>query len=132
MSAIEEIHAYDAGLSDEDRALCERLGSLIADALPEAAGKVWHGHPVWFIDGNPVVGYHRLKNGVRVLFWSGQSFPTPGLAQSGSFQAAEFTPGSITQLAEFPFEQWLRESREFQWDYGNIMKNKRLNKLTDF
>jgi hypothetical protein len=132
MSASNEIHAYDAGLSDEDRALCERLGALIADALPEAVGKVWHGHPVWFLDGNPVVGYHRLKNGVRVLFWSGQSFPTPGLAQSGSFQAAEFTPGSITALAEFPFEQWLRESREFQWDYGNIMKNKRLNKLTDF
>ena len=127
-----DIVEYHAALSDDDRPLCERLRALIEQELPEAQGKVWHGHPVWFIDGNPVVGYHRLKPGVRVLFWSGQSFATPGLTKSGSFKAAEFTPGSPDALAELPFEQWLRESRDIQWDYKNIMKKKRLEKATDF
>ena len=132
MSVANDIVEYHATLSDADRPLCERLAAMIADVLPEAEGKVWHGHPVWFLDGNPVVGYHRLKTGVRVLFWSGQSFPTSGLTPSGSFKAAESSPASVDALAEVPFEQWLREARDVQWDYKNLMKNKRLEKLTDF
>ena len=132
MSATNDIVEYHATLGPGDRALCERLRVMITDALPEAEGKVWHGHPVWFLDGNPIVGYHRLASGVRVLFWSGQSFPTPGLAKSGSFKAAEFFPGSVEALAELPFTAWLRESRDVQWDYKNIMKNKKLEKITSF
>lgn len=132
MSATNDIVEYHATLGPGDRALCEHLRVMITDALPEAEGKVWHGHPVWFLDGNPVVGYHRLKTGVRVLFWSGQSFPTSGLTPSGSFKAAESSPASVDALAEVPFEQWLCEARDVQWDYKNLMKNKRLEKLTDF
>ena len=132
MPVSPDVATYSSLLNDEDRALCQRLDEMIADALGDAEGKVWHGHPVWFLDGNPIVGYHRLKYGVRVLFWSGQSFPTPGLTPQGSFKAAEFAPGSPDALAEKPFEQWLRESRDIQWDYKNIMKKKRLEKATSF
>jgi hypothetical protein len=132
MSGRDDIRTYEATLGADDRALCERLRAVIAVELPEAEGKVWHQHPVWFLDGNPVVGYHRLKMGVRVLFWSGQSFATPGLAPSGTFQAAQFYPGSVDALAEHPFEKWLTESRQIQWDNKNIMKNKGLVKLTSF
>ena len=132
MSDLDEILAYEAGLSADDRELCVALRAMIADALPEAEGKVWHRHPVWFLDGNPIVGYHRLKTGLRVLFWSGQSFPTPGLAKSGTFKAAEFYPVNADELARVPFAQWLREGREYQWDYENIMKKKRLEKRTEF
>lgn len=132
MAVSADVAAYDASLSVDDRALCEALAAMIVDALPESESKVWHRHPVWFLDGNPIVGYHRLASGVRVLFWSGQSFPTPGLAKSGSFKAAEFFPGSIEALAEAPFTAWLRESRDVQWDYKNIMKNKKLEKISNF
>lgn len=132
MSDLDAVLAYEARLSSDDRALCGALRAKITTALPEAEGKVWHGHPVWFLDGNPVVGYHRLKTGVRVLFWSGQSFPTTGLTKTGSFKAAEFTPKSPEDLAGFPFEQWLRESRNVQWDYKNLMKKKQLDKATTF
>jgi hypothetical protein len=128
----DDVIAYEASLSESDRELCERLRAVISDALPEAEGKVWHRHPVWFLDGNPVVGYHRLKTGLRVLFWSGQSFVTPGLTPTGTFQAAEFYPGSPEALADVPFAAWLAESRDIQWDYGNIMKNRGLVKLTSF
>lgn len=127
-----DVLKYEATLEAESRDLCEALRVVIESTLPEAEGKVWHGHPVWFIDGNPIVGYHQLKAGVRVLFWSGQSFPTAGLRKSGNFQAAEFTPGSVAALADMPFEAWLSESRNIQWNYKNIMKNRGLVKLTSF
>lgn len=127
-----DIEKYHASLSAEDRTICEALATTIEQALPEAEGKVWHGHPVWFIKGNPVVGYHRLKPGLRVLFWSGQSFPTAGLAANGSFKAADFQPTSVEELAALPFQQWLADCRTVQWDYKNVMKNKGLVKLTKF
>ena len=87
------IHAdtkkYHAALAAGDRAICNLLSKEIARALPEAENKVWHAHPVWFLDGNPVVGYSKLKDCVRLLFWSGQSFRTKGLKKEGSFKAAE-------------------------------------------
>ena len=49
---------------------------------------MWHAHPVWFLDGNPVVGYSKLKDCVRLLFCSGQSFAQPGLKPEGKFKAA--------------------------------------------
>lgn len=127
-----DIAIYHDGLSAQDREICEALAVTIEQALPEAESKVWHGHPVWFLDGNPVVGYHRLKQGLRVLFWSGQSFATPGLTPNGSFKAADFQPTSVEQLATLPLSQWLAECRTVQWDYKNIMKNKGLVKFTSF
>lgn len=127
-----DIAIYHDGLSAEDREICEALAATIEQQLPEAESKVWHGHPVWFLEGNPVVGYHRLKPGLRVLFWSGQSFPTPGLAANGSFKAADFQPSSVAELVTLPLTQWLEDSRTVQWDYKNIMKNKGLVKLTGF
>lgn len=127
-----DIEKYHDGLSAEDRVVCEALAVIFGRELPEAESKVWHGHPVWFLEGNPVVGYHRLKPGLRVLFWSGQSFPTPGLTPNGSFEAADFQPKTVEELATLPLAQWLKESRDVQWDYKNIMKNKGLRKLTSF
>lgn len=127
-----DIAKYHEGLSAEDRVICEALEARFNAQLPEAECKVWHGHPVWFLQGNPVVGYHRLKAGVRVLFWSGQSFPTPGLTPNGSFKAADFQPKSVEELDTLPLTQWLAESGSVQWDYKNIMKNKGLVKLTSF
>ncbi len=53
-------HAYHEALSPTDRAICEHLAEKIDLALPEAENKIWHAHPVWFLDGNPIVGYSKL------------------------------------------------------------------------
>ena len=85
----DDIDRYHTALSPADRAICDSLRTAISRALPEAEAKVWHAHPVWFLSGNPITGYSKQKGGVRLLFWSGQSFAATGLTSEGSFKAAE-------------------------------------------
>ncbi len=119
-----EAAQYNAAQSPEDRRTCELLAKEIAAALPEAENKVWHAHPVWFLDGNPIVGYSKLKSCVRLLFWSGQSFSAPGLAPEGKLKAAEARFTSSVQVDLQLLRAWLSESRQVQWDYKNIVKRK--------
>ena len=116
--------AYNAAQSAGDRRICEILSHEICHALPEAENKVWHAHPVWFLDGNPVVGYSKLKNCLRLLFWSGQSFLSPGLSPEGKFKASEVRFTSAEQIDVKLLRSWLAESRDVQWDYKNIVKRK--------
>lgn len=122
---------YHSAQSPEDRRICTLLADAIERALPEAENKVWHAHPVWFIEGNPIVGYSKLKNCVRLLFWSGQSFATPGLMPEGKFKAAEARYTSAEQVDTAVLSRWLAESRDLQWDYRNLVRRKgRLEPLT--
>lgn len=115
---------YHQALTNADRDICLLLANQIEQHLPEAENKVWHGHPVWFLEGNPVVGYSKLKNSVRLLFWSGQSFCEPGLTNEGSFKAAEARFDSVEQVNADKLGKWLREAREIQWDYKNLIRRK--------
>ena len=47
--------------SIEESELCNELCNLINKNLKNAQAKIWHAHPVWFIDGNPIVGYSKQK-----------------------------------------------------------------------
>ncbi|MCA0363707.1 MAG: DUF1801 domain-containing protein [Bacteroidetes bacterium] len=118
------INDYNQSLSGVDKEICEALYQQIEEALPEAESKIWHGHPVWFLDGNPVTGYHKLKNCVRLLFWSGQSFGEPGLENEGKFKAAEKRYTSPGQINSEDLSRWLQKSKSIQWDYKNIVKRK--------
>jgi hypothetical protein len=125
-----DILSYHKSLGEPDRAIAEQLAAIIDDRLPEAESKVWHAHPVWFLEGNPIVGYHRLKAGMRLLFWSGQSFEEEGLDVEGKFKAAQIIYTSAAQIKKKDLERWLAKSREIQWDYKNIAKRKgRLERL---
>lgn len=125
-----DILAYHSTLSESNRAICEVLASNIARHLPGADSKIWHRHPVWFLDGNPIVGYSTLKHCVRLLFWSGQSFDEPGLSPEGTFKAAEARYTSASQVCVPDLMRWLTRSAEIQWDYKNIVKRKgRLERL---
>ncbi len=121
---------YNAAQAPADRAICKILAQQIDRNLPEAENKIWHAHPVWFLDSNPIVGYSKLKNCVRLLFWSGQSFETEGLKKEGSFKAAEARYTSADQIDAEQLRQWLAEARDIQWDYKNIVRRKgRLERL---
>ncbi len=115
---------YNASQAAGDRQICDLLATEIERGLPEAENKVWHAHPVWFLDGNPIVGYSKLKNCVRLLFWSGQSFETPGLEKEGKFKAAEARYTTSEQVDTELLSKWLSEAREIQWDYKNIVRRK--------
>jgi hypothetical protein len=119
-----EIQTYNESQREEDKKICELLSREIEKGLPEAENKIWHGHPVWFLDGNPIVGYHKLKDSVRLLFWSGQSFDEDGLKPEGSFKAAEARYTEEKQVNTQDLKRWLAKSREIQWDYKNIVKRR--------
>lgn len=76
------------------------------------------------LDGNPVVGYSKLKDSVRLLFWSGQSFDEKCLQNEGSFKAADARYTIIDQINEDDLVRWLKKARDIQWDYKNIVKRK--------
>jgi len=119
-----DTQAYNDSLSTEDKEICNLLCMEISRNLPEAENKIWHAHPVWFLDGNPIVGYSKLKNCVRLLFWSGQSFEEEGLHKEGTFKAAEARYTSRKDIIKKDLERWLKKSREIQWDYKNLIKRK--------
>ena len=122
--------SYNQTQEPSEQAICERLAQEIDVALPDAENKVWHGHPVWFLDGNPIVGYSKLKGCVRLLFWSGQSFESDGLSKEGKFKAAEARYQSLDEIDAEQLRAWLTESRSIQWDYKNLVRRKgRLERL---
>jgi hypothetical protein len=121
----QDIEAYHRQLDSEENAVCSLLAGIIARELVEAEGKLWHAHPVWFIEGNPIVGYSRQKAGIRLMFWSGADFDEEGLNVLGKkFKDASVFYQSVEQLDETDLVRWLEKSRNIQWDYKNIVKRK--------
>jgi hypothetical protein len=119
-----DIEDYNNSLSQTDKEICDLLRQEIDTGLTEAESKVWHGHPVWFLDGNPVVGYAKRKDNVQLLFWSGQTFNESNLDNEGSFKAAQKRYADVSEINIENLQRWLKKSRDIQWDYKNIVKRK--------
>jgi hypothetical protein len=119
-----DIVNYHQQLDSKEADICKRLYQQINAACPNANCKVWHAHPVWFINDNPIVGYHKLKKGIRLLFWSGQSFEEPLLKNEGKFKAAEIYFTDENQINHDDLQRWLNKAQAIQWDYKNIVKRK--------
>lgn len=120
-----DVLAYNNSQSTEFQLICNKLAKQINLHLPEAENKIWHAHPVWFLDGNPIVGYSRQKKGIRLMFWSGKSFEETKLnVLGGKFQDASIFYNSINEIDSTDLEIWLQKAKEIQWDYKNIVKRK--------
>ena len=120
-----EIQNYNQQFSSDDREIVEKLVKIINENLPEAENKIWHSHPVWFLEGNPIVDYSKQKAGIRLMFWSGKSFEEEKLnILGGKFQDASVFFNSVEEINENDLKNWLQKSREIQWDYKNIVKRK--------
>jgi len=120
-----EIQNYNQQFSSDDREIVEKLVKIINENLPEAENKIWHSHPVWFLEGNPIVGYSKQKAGMRLMFWSGKFFEEEKLnILGGKFQDASIFFNSVEEINENDLKKWLQKSREIQWDYKNIVKRK--------
>ena len=125
MPIAADIHAYNRAQDlPAERAVCALLARELTAALPDGENKIWHRHPVWFLDGNPVAGYSKLKGCVRLLFWSGQSFDEPGLHPEGTFKAAEARYLTRRDVDLPTLHRWLAKCRAIQWDYKNIVARK--------
>lgn len=126
-----DVLLYHNRQSESDKAICELLYKIISKQLPGAENKVWHAHPVWFINENPIVGYSKLKSGVRLMFWSGAGFDEEALNPgTGKFKDASITYNSTDEINNTALKRWLEKSKAIQWDYKNLVKRKgRLERL---
>ena len=119
------IAEFNAAQNEVERPICEKLMQEINLGLPEAESKIWHGHPVWFLDGNPTVGYSKLKDCIRLMFWSGADFDEPNLKPgTGKYKDASTRYTKVEQIDMMDLKRWLKKSTSIQWDYKNIYKRK--------
>lgn len=120
-----DISAYNAKQQSADKKICAELSRIIKANLKTPESKVWHRHPVWFLDGNPTVGYSKLKAGVQLMFWSGRGFDEPLLiAGKGKFKDASILYTNVSEVKEKDVKRWLKKAALIQWDYKNIVKRK--------
>jgi|TARA_R110000782_G_scaffold186164_3_gene276374 hypothetical protein len=120
-----EIQAYNNKQTPVDKEICDLLATTIDNELTEAKCKIWHTHPVWFLDDNPIVGYSKQKAGLRLMFWSGADFKEEKLTIRGEkFKDASIFYTAVEQVNTKDLTNWLKKSREIQWDYKNIVKRK--------
>ncbi len=120
-----DILAYHRSMADGEKAICELLAKEICTHLPGAENKIWHGHPVWFLDGNPITGYSKEKRGIRLMFWSGADFEEEQLNVIGrKFKDASIFYNAVGDVNTKDLKRWLKKSRDIQWDYKNIVKRK--------
>ena len=120
-----DIQAYNVAQRPEHLVICDLLAHEISRVLPEAENKIWHAHPVWFLDGNPIAGYSIQKPGVRLMFWSGKDFDEPGLHVEGEkFKDASIFYNDLSEVKLEDLERWLQKGRTIQWDYKNLVKRK--------
>ncbi|BDQ11403.1 DUF1801 domain-containing protein [Sediminibacterium sp. TEGAF015] len=120
-----DIVQYNKAQTIEDSAICDLLANAIDAVLKESDSKIWHAHPVWFINDNPIVGYSKQKKGIRLMFWSGSSFDEEELSvKGGKFKDASVFYQNSHEINMTLLNRWLKKSREIQWDYKNIIKRK--------
>jgi hypothetical protein len=101
------------------------LAQQIDLELLDSESKIWHRHPVWFIQGNPIVGFSKQKKGIRLMFWSGADFEEETLHVRGNkFKDASIFYTDISEIDPCALTQWLQKAIIIQWDYKNIVKRK--------
>lgn len=120
-----DIQDYNNSQMPSDKEICEILAAEIMLGLSEAENKIWHRHPVWFLEGNPIVGYSKLKDGVRLMFWSGMSFEEDVLQPgTGKFKDASILYTHASEINKDDISRLLKKARDIQWDYKNIVKHR--------
>ena len=106
-------------------AVCRLLRKEIDATLPMAGAKIYHAIPVWFIAGNPVVGFSvTAKKQVNLLFWNGQAFDEPDLEAVGKFKAAQVQFGDVEEIDKKKLKKWLKKAGKDIWDYAGMRKKR--------
>ena len=120
-----DITHYNNNLTSKDKEICDLLSNTINAELDNAESKIWHAHPVWFLDGNPIVGYSKQKKGIRLMFWSGADFEEESLNVKGAkFKDASIFYDEVSDIDLEDVRRWLEKSKNIQWDYKNIVERK--------
>ncbi|GAB3019339.1 DUF1801 domain-containing protein [Bowmanella dokdonensis] len=126
-----ETLTYNGNQQPQHKEVCDLLAREIDTHLCGGENKLWHSHPVWFLGGNPIVGYSKQKPGIRLMFWSGADFAEAGLSLiGGKFRDASVFYNRVEEINTTELQRWLKKAQEIQWDYKNLVRRKgRLERL---
>jgi len=120
-----DIQTYNEKQVSADKEICDLLAKIIDNKLARAENKIWHAHPVWFLNDNPIVGYSKQKKGIRLMFWSGADFDEENLNVLGDkFRDASIFYNTVSEINTKDLKRWLDKAQKIQWDYKNIVKRK--------
>lgn len=120
-----DIQTYNTNQNTTDKSICDLLANIIDTELRATESKIWHAHPVWFLDGNPIAGYSKQKKGIRLMFWSGADFDEEKLNVKGAkFKDASIFYNEASEINIEEVNRWIEKSKTIQWDYKNIVKRK--------
>lgn len=119
------IKDYILKLDITEQAICFKIKEIITQEYGLEEAKIWHAHPVWFINGNPIVGFSKQKKAIRLMFWSGADFEEPMLLVKGKkFKDASVFYLHPEEVIEEDLKRWLKKGKNIQWDYKNLIKRK--------
>ncbi|GGR67974.1 hypothetical protein GCM10010169_09580 [Micromonospora fulviviridis] len=112
---MEPVTTYPTGLDAPLRETGEKLRSVIEAALPEAAGAMWHGHPVWGLGDRPgktpiclVKAYPAY---VTFGLWRGQDVAdASGRLVPGARRMASVKLRTVAEIDPELFSGWLRDA----------------------
>jgi len=115
------LDAYSQQHKPDLEAVFDALRAEITAALPQAASRIWHGAPVWFIEDYPVVGYSLKAGKASLLFWNGRALGEPTLKPVGKHFAAEWVFATVAELERAAIRRALRKAgRHVFKDYASL------------
>lgn len=116
--ASDPTKAYDRSVPAPHRQIVQLLHREIDAVLKnKAEARMYHAMPVWFVDGNAVVGYKSRAQHVTLLFWNGQAFGEPELEAAGKFEAAQIHYTRVDEIDVTTLRRWLMKSGREIWDF---------------
>jgi uncharacterized protein YdhG (YjbR/CyaY superfamily) len=126
MIAKETIASYISAQRPELATVCRLLCKEIDATLPMSGMMIYHGMPVWFIAGNPVVGFGiNAKKKVNLLFWNGQAFKEPDLEAVGKFHAAQVQFSDVEEIDRKKLKKWLKKAGKDIWDFEGYRRKQK-------
>ena len=111
MAKILTIDEYNSTLPEGLAPIGEQLTRLLDEALPEADGLIWHGHPVWMSGRSPVAAFKAHGSHVTFMLWAGQSITDRSgrLEASGSATMTNLKLRTTDDIDEPLFINWLNQ-----------------------
>lgn len=125
-SGDETVANYERSLRPPLAAVCRLLRKEIDASLPMSGAKIYHRMPVWFIAGNPVVGFSvNARKKVNLLFWNGQAFHEPELEAVGKFHAAQVQFADVEEVDKKKLKRWLKKAGKDIWDFEGYRRKQK-------
>lgn len=101
------IDEYLAGLPADQAAIAAVLRAHLDAGLPDADGRMWHGHPVWMRGDDPVAGFKAFPRWVTLLLWHGAEVTGSTDALTASADGSRWSLKITDHVDEAALDGWI-------------------------